>query len=313
MEEIMYCFGVDVGGTSIKMGLFMDDGVLLDKWEIETRKANEGEAIIPDIATAIKDKMLEKHIKREEVLGVGVDVPAPVIDGGIVKETANLCWGYKEVKRELEEDLMMPVIVANDANVAALGEAWMGGGKGEKNLIMVTLGTGVGGGIISEGNLIAGAHGSGGEIGHMHVEDNETDFCGCGRTGCLEQYASATGISKLARKHFDTFAGETVLRNDDLSAKAVFDAYKESDALANEIVNDFADKLAKGLQNLEVIIDPDVFLIGGGVSKAGQALIDVIEKHFRRNVKFANKNTRIVLATLGNDAGIYGAAKLVVG
>ncbi|MDR1017682.1 MAG: ROK family glucokinase [Lachnospiraceae bacterium] len=307
-----YCFGVDVGGTSIKLGLFFDNGSLIDNWEIPTRKESQGENIIPDIRDAVENKMTEKEIIRSEVIGVGVDVPAPVLDEGIVKETANLNWGYKEVKKELEEALLIPVVVANDANAAALGEAWMGGGKGENNLIMITLGTGVGGGIISNGKLISGAHGFGGEIGHIHVKDGELCQCGCGRYGCLEQYASATGISRLANEHFKTWNKETKLSEKDLSARAVFDAYKMDDKLAAEIVDEFAGYLVKGMHDLEIIIDPAVFLIGGGVSKAGEVLVDVIEKKFRRNVLFTNENTKITLATLGNEAGIYGSAKLVI-
>ena len=187
-----YCFGVDIGGTTVKLGLFTTEGEIVDKWEIKTRTENQGEAVLPDIAAALNEKLEEKQIPKDEVEGIGVGVPAPVDSEGVVQNTANLGWGYKEVKREMEELSGMKAEIGNDANVAALGEMWLGAGKGRKNIIMVTLGTGVGGGIIIDGKPLVGAHGAGGEIGHLCVNYEETDHCGCGNTGCLEQYASAT-------------------------------------------------------------------------------------------------------------------------
>ena len=164
-----YCFGADVGGTTIKLGLFTVDGEILDKWEIITRTENEGESILQDIATALKEKIQEKAIPAEEVIGIGMGIPAPVNSEGIVRKTANLGWGYKEVKKELENLTGWQVVVGNDANVAALGEMWKGAGHGEKNMVMVTLGTGVGGGVIMGGRPLIGANGAGGEIGHICV------------------------------------------------------------------------------------------------------------------------------------------------
>lgn len=195
-----YCFGVDIGGTTVKIGLFQTDGVLMDKWEIKTRTENEGEAILPDVAEALKKKMEEKGLKSSQMSGIGIGIPAPVDEEGIVQNTANLGWGYKEVSREMKELTGMKVAAGNDANVAALGEMWLGAGKGHKNMIMVTLGTGVGGGVIVNGQPLTGAHGAGGEIGHLCVNYKETERCGCGKQGCLEQYGSATGIARLARK-----------------------------------------------------------------------------------------------------------------
>ena len=196
----MYCFGVDIGGTTVKMGLFQEDGTVLDKWEIKTITANEGEAILTDIARAIETKLTERAISKEEVIGIGVGVPAPVTEDGVVQKTANLGWGYKEVRKELEELTGLKAKIGNDANVAALGEMWKGGGAGNKNMVMVTLGTGVGGGIIIDGNVVTGTNGAGGEIGHLTVNYEETECCGCGRKGCLEQYASATGIVRVAKE-----------------------------------------------------------------------------------------------------------------
>ena len=302
-----YCFGVDIGGTTVKMGLFHFDGTLVEKWEIETRKENHGENILPDVAYSIQDKMKAHNLEKEDVLGVGVGIPAPVTDAGVVQATANLGWGYKEVKHELETLVGISVKVGNDANVAALG-----GGFGHKNMIMVTLGTGVGGGIISNGHMVVGGHGAGGEIGHICVNYDETEKCGCGSRGCLEQYASATGIVRLAKRRLGKNDDATVLRNEEVSAKTVFDAVKAGDMVAIEIAKEFGKYLGYALANLAAAADPEIIVIGGGVSKAGTILLDYITEPFKERVFFANKECRFELARLGNDAGIYGAAKLVL-
>jgi glucokinase len=308
-----YCFGVDIGGTTVKIGLFRTDGELIDKWEIKTRTENEGEAILPDVAKALKNKMSEKGIVPSQVSGIGIGIPAPVDEKGIVQNTANLGWGYKEVSREMEELTGMKVAAGNDANVAALGEMWLGAGKGHKNLIMVTLGTGVGGGVIVNGQPLTGSHGAGGEIGHLCVNYNETEQCGCGKRGCLEQYASATGIARLAKKRLAKDGTESVLRGvEKVDAKAVFDALKEGDKLSEEIVEEFGAYLGHAMANLAVVTDPSVIVIGGGVSKAGDILLGYIEKYFKEMVFFANEETKFALAELGNDAGICGAAKLIL-
>ena len=307
-----YCFGVDIGGTTVKLGLFTTDGEIVDKWEIKTRTENQGEAVLPDIAEALREKLEEKKIDRDEVEGIGVGVPAPVNAEGVVQNTANLGWGYKEVKREMEELSGMRAEIGNDANVAALGEMWLGAGKGRKNIIMVTLGTGVGGGIIIDGKPLVGAHGAGGEIGHLCVNYEETDHCGCGNTGCLEQYASATGITRLANIRLAKDDTSSVLRGQEVSAKTVFDAVKAEDAVAKEIAEEFGKYLGHAMANLAAVVDPSAIVIGGGVSKAGEVLIEYVEKNFKERAFFANKDTEFVLATLGNDAGICGAAKLIL-
>ena len=310
-----YCFGIDIGGTTVKMGLFQEDGELLDKWEIKTRTENQGEAILPDIAQAVKAKMAEKKLVKEQIIGLGMGLPAPVTEDGIVQNTANLGWGYKEVTRELEELLDgMKVIPGNDANVAALGEMWKGGGKGHKNVIMVTLGTGVGGGIIVDGKIVAGAHGAGGEVGHACVEPEEEAVCNCGNHGCLEQMTSATGIVRLAKKYLASHDTPSSLRErgESISAKAVFDALKEGDAAAEAIVQEFSEYLGRALAVFACVVDPEVIVVGGGVSKAGQILIDGVAKYYREAAFIACKDTPIVLASLGNDAGIYGAAKMLI-
>lgn len=308
-----YCFGIDVGGTTVKLGLFLEDGTLIDKWEIPSKVENEGIQILPDIAASVKAKLVERAIAVEDVIGLGVGVPAPVGADGFVARTANLGWIDRPVKAELQEFTGFPVAVGNDANVAALGEMWAGAGKGHADMVMVTLGTGVGGGIIIGGKPVGGAHGAGGEIGHIHMRDDETDSCGCGRQGCLEQYASATGIVRLAKKYLAEHDTDSTLRTEEVTAKAVFDAAKAGDAAALAIAEQFGHYLGTALTNLAAIVDPSAFVIGGGVSKAGDFLLDIVKKYFYENAFYANKETEITLATLGNDAGIYGAAKLILG
>lgn len=307
-----YCFGVDVGGTTVKMGLFKFDGELVEKWEIVTRKENQGASVLPDIAYSIAEKLKAYNISKKEVLGIGVGVPAPVSDDGVVNGSANIGWGYKEVKHELEELTGVKVKVGNDANVAALGEMWKGGGQGCKNMVMITLGTGVGGGLIVGGRVITGANGAGGEVGHICVNKEETESCGCGRKGCLEQYASATGVVRVARKILADTTEETVLNAETVTAKDVFDAVKAGDKVAMQVAEVFGDYLGRALADISVLVDPSVIVIGGGVSRAGSVLIDYVEKPYMETALFANKNVKFELAQLGNDAGIYGAAKMIV-
>lgn len=307
-----FCFGIDVGGTTVKMGLFNVEGDVLEKWEIVTNKENQGENILPDIAKSILNKMEEKNISKEDVMGAGLGVPGPVTSDGRILKAANLGWGIFNVEETLSNLTGLNVKAGNDANVAALGEMWKGGGRGCKNIVMITLGTGVGGGVINEGKIVTGTHGAGGEIGHIHVENNETEKCGCGKKGCLEQYASATGVVRMARKALESWDRPSVLRDEDLSAKKVFDAVKEGDILACYIAEQFGKYLGEAMANVAVISDPEAFVIGGGVSKAGEILIDYIKKYYEVKAFSACQNTEFRMAELGNDAGIYGAAKLVL-
>ena len=309
--ENKYCFGIDIGGTTVKIGLFQTDGTLLEKWEIVTRTGNGGEAILPDIAESVLSKLNEKGIQKEDVVGLGVGVPAATKDG-IVNSTSNIGWGYKNVRKELEELTGYHVNVGNDANVAALGEMWKGGGQGYQNQIMVTLGTGVGGGIIIDGHIHTGIRGAGGEIGHLCVQEGETEVCGCGRTGCLEQYASATGVVRLAKRRLANNTDDTVLNMDAVTAKDVFDAVKAGDKVAMEIAEDFGKYLGNALSEIAVILDPELFVIGGGVSRAGEILLDYIKKNYLKNALRDNNKVEFALAKLGNDAGMYGAAKLAL-
>ena len=307
-----YAFGVDIGGTTVKMGLFDREGCVLDKWEIPTVKDNNGASILPDIAASIKGVMAEKGIDKDDIVGVGVGAPGPVDENGVIYKAANLGWEEFNVATVLGGYLDMPVKAGNDANVAAYGEMWQGGGKGYSNLVAVTLGTGVGGGIIINGHILTGATGAGGEIGHIHIVDGETVVCGCGNTGCLEQYASATGVVRLAQRRLAKDEAPSVLRSVDLSAKAVFDAVKEGDAVAIEIAEQFGDYLGKGLAAVAAVVNPQIFVIGGGVSKAGDVLFDYIKPAYEKYVFRGCRDAKLTLATLGNDAGIYGAAALVL-
>ena len=307
-----YVFGVDIGGTTVKLGFFDTEGNILEKWEIPTRKDLGGKYILPDIAESITNMLMEKGITKDEVVGVGVGVPGPVDADGVVFKAVNLGWDIFSVSNTLGDLINLPVKAGNDANVAALGEMWKGGGKGHDDLVAVTLGTGVGGGIIVQGKLLAGATGAGGEIGHIHVEDNETDRCGCGKQGCLEQYGSATGIVRIANRVLAATDEASVLRDGELTAKAVCDAAKAKDAVAIKVMEQFGEYLGRGLAAIACVVNPEVFVIGGGVSKAGEMLFDYIRPNYEKYVFHGSKNTKFALATLGNDAGIVGAARLVL-
>ncbi|WP_455539050.1 ROK family glucokinase [Terrisporobacter sp.] len=308
-----YLLGIDIGGTTVKLGLFNIDGELMHKWEIETRKIENGKYILSDIASSINSILEEKNISKSEVIGAGVGVPGPVKEDEIVLGCVNLGWSVINVSKSLEELLELPIKVANDANIAALGEMFKGGGKGHENMIMVTLGTGVGGGIIINGKVIAGINGAGGEIGHLSVNPHEKVSCNCGKKGCLEQYASATGIVKLAKEALERESCESKLRNiKEITAKDIFNFAKDNDELSIKIVDKFAFILGRALANISCICDPEVFVIGGGVSKAGDMLLDKIKQYYCENAFHATKDTEFKVATLGNDAGIFGGAKLAL-
>lgn len=307
-----YGFGVDVGGTTIKMGLFDHQGELLEKWEIKTNTEHGGASILDDIAREIEQKIQQRQIPKEEVAGIGLGVPGPVKADGTVVKCINLGWGVFNVEEALQEKTGLAVRSGNDANVAALGEMWKGGGSGCKNLLLVTLGTGVGGGIIIEGKMLSGSNGAGGEIGHVMVNEDEPEMCNCGKKGCLEQYASATGIVRMAKKALAGYAKQTSLKeNEAFTAKDIFDAAKNGDAFASEQVEEMCKILGTAIANVACVVNPEIIVIGGGVSKAGAILTDGIEKHFQERTFHACRNAKFALAKLGNDAGIYGAAYLI--
>ena len=312
-----YAFGIDLGGTTAKIGLFTTSGALLEKWEVATDTSHAGEHILENLAAAVLDKMKEKSIQPEQVEGVGIGVPGPVLDSSIVPIVcANLGgWGERNVSAQLSGLLDgLKVLVGNDANVAALGEIWMGAAKGAKNAVMVTLGTGVGGGVVVNGKVIDGVHGAGGEIGHITVNRHETATCGCGKHGCLEQYSSATGVVRCMKKLLDENPDTPcVLRGTEFAAKDVFDAARNGDALAAREVDEMSDTLGMALANIASTVDPEAFLVGGGVARAGDVLFAPLNKHFQEYAFKSCRETPIKQASLGNDAGIYGAVRLIVG
>ena len=312
-----YAFGIDLGGTTAKIGLFTTSGALLEKWEVATDTSHAGEHILENLAAAILGKMKEQSIQPEQVEGVGIGVPGPVLDSSIVPIVcANLGgWGERNVSAQLSGLLDgLNVLVGNDANVATLGEIWMGAAKGAKNAVMVTLGTGVGGGVVVNGKVIDGVHGAGGEIGHITVNRHETAVCGCGKRGCLEQYSSATGVVRCMKKLLDENPDTPcVLRGTEFAAKDVFDAARNGDALAAREVDEMSDTLGMALANIASTVDPEAFLVGGGVARAGDVLFAPLNKHFQEYAFKSCRETPIKQASLGNDAGIYGAVRLIVG
>ncbi len=313
--DMRYVYGIDIGGTTVKIGRFSDRGELLHKFEIPTRTEDAGEHILPDIKEAVLKDMEEASLSREDLAGVGVDMPGPVDRGGLVHKAANLGWGEFNVRDRLAElfgeNLSLEVL--NDANAAALGEMRSGAGKGYRDILVVTLGTGIGGGIITNGEILTGARGSGGEIGHFHLTDGETESCGCGNKGCFEQYCSATGLVRMAKRYLEEHEEEdSALRGTEVTAKSIFDEKKKGDSVASKIASEYGHLLGKGLAVIASILDPEVILIGGGVSKAGPVLIDLLRDSYRENAFNTAKDTKIDFCVLGNDAGIYGAAGSVL-
>ena len=308
-----YGFGVDLGGTTVKIAYFDEHGTMLNKWEIPTVTAGGGAQILPDIAASIKGYMDEHDVSPASIVGIGIGVPGPVDGNGVVNKCINLGWGVFNISEALSELTGFPVKAGNDANVAALGDFWKGGGQGCNNMVFATLGTGVGGGIVIDGHLLHGAHGSGGEIGHLVLNREETEQCGCGKRGCVEQYCSATGIVRMAYKHLaatDAFSSLRILEA--ITCKDIFDAGKAGDAVALEILDKYYSLLGEFLANLCCVVNPEAVVLGGGVSKAGKVLIEGTKPYFLKNVFHAAANVRFELASLGNDAGAYGAFKLAL-
>ena len=308
-----YGFGVDLGGTTVKIAYFDDNGTMIDKWEIPTVIADGGKHILPDIAASIRSYLRENNIANDSILGIGIGVPGPVNHNGQVNKCINLGWGVFNISKELEALTGFPVKAGNDASVAALGECWKGGGQGCNNMVFATLGTGVGGGIVVDGNVIHGVHGAGGEIGHMVLNRNETETCGCGKRGCVEQYCSATGIVRLAKKHLAANDAPSSLRQlENLTCKDVFDAAAAGDNAAQHILEQVYAYMGEFLASICCVLDPEAVVLGGGVSKAGQPLLDGAKRYFEQYAFHATRSVRFSLATLGNDAGAYGAFRLAL-
>lgn len=308
-----YGFGVDLGGTTVKIAYFDETGNMISKWEIPTVTADCGSRILPDIAASIREFREKNGIAAESLLGVGIGVPGPVDAKGNVNRCVNLGWGTFNINKELSALTGLPVTAGNDANVAALGEFWKGGGQGCDNMVFVTLGTGVGGGIVIEGKLLHGAHGSGAEIGHMVLNRDETAVCGCGKRGCVEQYCSATGIVRMAKLAMEASDEDSALRRlSNLTCKDIFDAGKQGDRLALQVLDKYYAYMGEFLADVCCVVNPEVVVLGGGVSKAGDVLLDGLKPYFNKYVFHAASNVKFTLAALGNDAGAYGAFKLAL-
>lgn len=312
-----YAFGIDIGGTTIKMGFFNTDGTFVRNWEIPTRKEGNGEMILPDIARAIKKELADEKVSLDDIEGVGIGVPGPVLPDGTVNGCVNLGWGVVDVAGQLSSMLGdIDVKVGNDANVAALGEQWRGGGKGHENVVVVTLGTGVGGGIIIDGKIYSGSNYAGGELGHTVISMNG-EMCTCGRHGCWEAYASATALinqTKQAMRRYPDSRMWELCENDinNVNGITAFNAMRGGDPVGRMVVDRYLEYVAVGISNVINIFQPEVVCIGGGISKEGETLTEPIKafvegENYARNIK---QHCVIKTAALGNDAGIIGAAFL---
>lgn len=310
-----YAIGADIGGTTVKIGLFENQNRLIEKWEIPTRTEEQGKNILSDIVESLGKVLKEREIEWKMIEGIGIGVPGPVLQKSIVNKCCNLGWDIINV-RECVQKLtgVSNVMVENDANVAALGELWMSEYDKYSNAVMITIGTGVGGGVIINGEIISGGSGAAGELGHLQIAPDAKEKCTCGKYGHLQQYASATGIVSVAKKKMQESERTSSLRKlENFSAKDVFDEAKKGDEIAMETVNTAACMIARTMSFISVIIDPELYLIGGGVAQAGDFLIDAIRKQFQKIAFFTSENVRIERAMMGNDAGMYGAVKMVIG
>ncbi len=308
-----YGFGIDLGGTTVKLAFFNEEGTLLDKWEIPTVTKNAGVQILPDIAAAVSGYIADHKIDRKSLLGIGIGVPGPVRGDGTVNKCHNLGWDQVNIEKDLQALTGLSVKAGNDASLAALGENWKGGGAGCDSMLFVTLGTGVGGGIVINGQVIHGVHGAAGEIGHMILNRDEKEYCNCGKRGCVEQYCSATGIVRLAHNYLNEKDTPSTLRNiEKFTCKDVFDAAAAEDPAACVILEQVYFYMGEFLANICVVFDPATIVLGGGVSKAGAPLLEGAKRYFEKFVFHAISPVRFSLATLGNDAGAYGAFKLIL-
>ena len=308
-----YGFGVDLGGTTVKIAYFDENGTLISKWEIPTDCTDCGKNILPDIARSLQNYVSEHNIPTDCLLGIGIGVPGPVSDDGVVNGCSNLGWGVFNIHKQLGALTGLVVKAGNDATVAALGECWKGSGAGSQDLLFVTLGTGVGGGLVVGGHLLLGAHGAAGEIGHVVLNRDETEPCGCGKYGCAEQYCSATAAVRLAKQVLQNSDEPSVLRERALTCYQIFKAAEEGDHLALLARERYFAYLGEFLASLCCVTNPSRVVLGGGVSKAGQVLIDGLLPYFKKHVFHANSDVDFSIATLGNDAGAYGAFKLIAG
>ncbi|HGD0587804.1 TPA: ROK family glucokinase [Streptococcus agalactiae] len=310
--------GIDLGGTTIKFGILTLEGEVQEKWAIETNTLENGRHIVSDIVESLKHRLSLYGLTKDDFLGIGMGSPGAVDrTSKTVTGAFNLNWAdTQEVGSVIEKEVGIPFFIDNDANVAALGERWVGAGANNPDVVFVTLGTGVGGGVIADANLIHGVAGAGGEIGHMIVDPENGFTCTCGNKGCLETVASATGVVRVARQLAEQYEGSSAIKaaidnGDTVTSKDIFIAAEDGDKFANSVVERVSRYLGLAAANISNILNPDSVVIGGGVSAAGEFLRSRVEKYF---VTFAfpqvKKSTKIKIAELGNDAGIIGAASL---
>lgn len=316
MENDMgkFLFGIDIGGTAVKLGLFDENCELVENWQIPTRLEDHGSFILSDVKASMENVLMQKNIDRSEVSGIGIDVPGPVLDGSFVPLAVNLGWKNKNVRDEMRQLTgIQNICVENDAKAAAFGEYWKGGWEQYKSAVMVTIGTAIGGAVILDGRILHGAFGAAGELSHVQVNPEETEPCACGKYGHLQQYVSTEGILKDIREKLNDPACTSCLRGrKDLTVKDVFDAAKADDEAALETVRKTVRMLSRMLAAVSCVVDPELYLIGGGVSKAGEFLMDMIRSEFRTMALATSENARIEAARTGNNAGIYGAVKMVL-
>lgn len=309
--------GIDLGGTTVKMAFIDFDGAIQHKWEIKTDTSNQGENILKNIADAIETKLVETGKKKDDLIGIGIGAPGPINPlNGNVFEAVNLGWKDYPLQEKLSEATELPVYVENDANIAALGEMWKGAGEGAKDLVCFTLGTGIGGGVIVNGLLVQGVSGAAGEIGHLPVVLHNGYACNCGKTGCLETVASATGIVRVAMEEVeqypDSLLSKIYKETGAITAKDVAVSASEGDEYAKKVMDRVSSYLGLAVANVANVLNPEKIIIGGGVSRAGSILLDNVETYYEKYAFIrVKKSTQLALATLGNDAGVIGAAWLV--
>jgi glucokinase len=310
--------GIDLGGTTAKFAIMTADGEVQQKWTIETNILDDGSHIVPDIIDSINHHIKLYNMDKDQFIGIGMGTPGSVdIEKGTVIGAYNLNWAtLQTVKEDIEAGTGLNFALDNDANVAALGERWRGAGDNESDVVVVTLGTGVGGGIIANGQLLHGVAGSAGEIGHVTVDPNGYQ-CTCGKRGCLETVSSATGVVRVARTLAEEFAGKSRLKSmiDDgqVSSKDVFELAAEGDVLALRVVDKVTYYLGLACGNIGNTLNPSSIVIGGGVSASGEFLRGRVEKYFEEfTFPQVRNTTKIKLAELGNEAGVIGAASLAL-
>ncbi len=303
-------FGVDVGGTNVKFGLFTyPERELIIKKEVKTPQANQNELLFELIFNTINELVQSNQFEMSQVHGIGIAVPCPV-KGGCVGKCPNLSWENMDIKDKVSQYFPehVKVEVANDANAAALGENESLDNP-YNNAILITLGTGVGGGIVVNHKIHEGSSGMGGEIGHMFVYEESKEVCGCGSVGCFEQVCGTKGILSYAKDLAKS--QQTSINLSEITVKDVFDAAKTGDFVGKKVIDRVAYYIAKSASILAVTLDPEVFIIGGGISKAGQYLINQITIHYKKIARFTSGNIPFILAHTGNDAGIIGSAHLI--